>query len=119
MGKNQQTPPQPNISNAMVRTVMIALEVLFKTSGTDVRVHGIQNVPDQPVLYVVNHFTRMETVIMPYVIKKHLGKFPVSLADASFFTGRAGRILSLAGGVSTSDPDRDKILIRALLTGRK
>ena len=117
MGKNQQTPPQPNISNAMVRTVMIALEVLFKTSGTDVRVHGIQNVPDQPVLYVVNHFTRMETVIMPYVIKKHLGKFPVSLADASFFTGRAGRILSLAGGVSTSDPDRDKILIRALLTG--
>lgn len=117
MENNLQTPVQPDISNALIRSIMIALELIFKASGTDVRVHGIQNVPDQPVLYVVNHFTRMETVIMPYIIKKHLGMFPLSLADASFFTGRLGRIMSLVGGISTSNPDRDKILIRALLTG--
>ncbi len=91
MESNLQTPVQPDISNALIRSIMIALELIFKASGTDVRVHGIQNVPDQPVLYVVNHFTRMETVIMPYIIKKHLGMFPLSLADASFLpAGSAG-----------------------------
>lgn len=117
MEKTPRRLPAPDISNTMVRSIMIALEVIFKASGTDVRVHGAQNVPDQPVLYVVNHFTRMETIIMPYVIKKHLGKFPLSLADAAFFTGRLGQIMNRVGGISTADQNRDTILIRALLTG--
>lgn len=107
----------PNISNAMIRSIMVALDVIFKASGTDIRVHGLENVPNQPVLYVVNHFTRMETLIMPYIIKKHIKKYPVSLADSSFFTGRLGEIMARGGAVSTRDPNRDKILIHALLTG--
>ena len=113
--KNEQ-PLILNISNAMIRSIMVAMDVVFKASGTDVRLHGMENVPDQPVLYVVNHFTRMETVIMPYVIKKYIKKYPVSLADSSFFTGKLGEIMNRGGGISTTDPNRDKILIRALLT---
>ncbi len=116
METNNQQQQTLNISNTMIRSMMVALDVIFKASGTDIRVHGIENVPDQPVLYVANHFTRMETIIMPYVIKKYIKKYPVSLADFSFFTGKLGEIMDRGGGISTADPQRDKILIHALLT---
>jgi len=63
-----------NISNAMIETISVTLDVIFKASGTDIRLHGTKDVPDQPVLYVINHFTRMETIMMPYVIKKYIKK---------------------------------------------
>lgn len=113
--KNQQHQTL-NISNAMIRSIMVAMDVVFKASGTDVRVHGTENVPDQPVLYVVNHFTRMETIIMPYVIKKYIKKYPASLADSSLFVGKLGEIMNRGGGISTTDPNRDQILVNALLT---
>lgn len=109
-------PKTLNLSASMIRSIMLALDAVIRISGTDLRVHGLAQVPDQPVLYVVNHFTRMETVLLPYVIKKHVGKYPVSLADQSFFVGRLRDIMIRGGAISTADPDRDKILIRMLLT---
>ena len=105
-----------NISNAMIEAVSVTLDLIFKASGTDIRLHGDQDVPDQPVLYVINHFTRMETIMMPYVIKKYIKKYPISLADNSFFAGKLGEIMNRGGAVSTADPNRDSILINALLT---
>ncbi len=116
MQAKNHAPLTPKISGAMIRSIMLALDVIFRASGADVRVHDAENVPDQPVLYVVNHFTRMETIIMPYIIKKHINKYPLSLADSSLFVGRLGEIMDRCGGISTADPDRDKILIHALLT---
>lgn len=105
-----------NISNAMIETISVTLDVIFKASGTDIRLHGTKDVPDQPVLYVINHFTRMETIMMPYIIKKHIKKYPISLADNSLFVGKLGEILDRCGALSTADPNRDSILINALLT---
>ncbi len=105
-----------NISNRMVETICLSLDMIFKASGTDIRMHGTKDVPDQPVLYVVNHFTRMETIMMPYLIRKHIKKYPISLADNSLFVGKLGEILNKGGAVSTKDPNRDSILINALLT---
>ena len=82
----------------------------------DLRLHGLENVPDHPVLYVINHFTRIETILMPYIIKKNIKKYPVSLADKSFFSGRMGEFMDNVGAISTADPNRNKILINALLT---
>jgi esterase/lipase/1-acyl-sn-glycerol-3-phosphate acyltransferase len=107
-----------SISNAMIETISATLDVIFKASGTDIRMHGTQDVPDQPVLYVVNHFTRMETIMMPYVIKKYIKKYPISLADSSFFVGKLGEIMNRGGAVSTKDPNRDSTLINSLLTDR-
>jgi esterase/lipase/1-acyl-sn-glycerol-3-phosphate acyltransferase len=106
-----------NISNALIKTIEITLDLVFKASRTDIRLQGIERVPDQPVLYVINHFTRLETIFMPYIIKKHIKKYPISLADKSFFTGRMGEFLDRAGAISTEDPDRDTLMINALLTG--
>ena len=105
-----------NISNALIETISVTLDVIFKALGTDIRMHGTKDVPDQPVLYVINHFTRMETIMMPYVIKKYIKKYPISLADNSFFVGKLGEIMNRCGAVSTADPNRDAILINALLT---
>ncbi len=116
MQTKPERPTTLNLSESMIRSIIIALEMVIKVSGTDIRLHGLENVPDSPVLYVVNHFTRMETILLPYVIRKHVGKYPVSLADDSFFSGRLGQIMSRGGAISTADPDRDKILIRMLLT---
>jgi len=105
-----------NISNDLIHVIELAIDNLIEGFGLDIRVHGAENVPDQPVLYVINHFTRTETVLMPYIIKKHIKKYPVSLAHQSFFTGEMGNLMNKVGAVSTADPDRDKIFIKALLT---
>ncbi|HQB93508.1 MAG TPA: alpha/beta fold hydrolase [Smithellaceae bacterium] len=103
------------ISNVLIKTIVASLDVLTRVSGMDIRVHGKENVPDQPVLYVVNHFTRLETVLMPYIIKKTIQKYPLSLADKSFFNGRMGHVMAKLGAISTADLNRDALLIRALL----
>ncbi len=105
------------LSNRMIKTIMVSLDALTQAARMDIRVHGKENVPDQPVLFVVNHFTRMETILMPYIVKKHIKKFPVSLADKGFFGGKMGDFMSRLGAVSTADPQRDTILINSLLTG--
>lgn len=105
-----------NISNTLIKTITITLDTIVKASGTDIRLHGTEVVPDQPVLYVINHFTRMETILMPYIIKKSIKKYPISLADSSFFGGKMGELMDRLGGISTEDPNRDTLLINALLT---
>jgi len=105
-----------NISDSLIQILEASIDTLISVSGMDIRLHGKENVPDQPVLYVINHFTRMETMLMPYMIKKHMKKYPVSLAHESFFSGNMGEFMNNVGAVSTADPNRDKILIRELLT---
>lgn len=105
-----------NISSDLVKILALAIDTLTKASGIDIRLHGIENVPNQPVIFVINHFTRMETVLMPYIIKKNMNKEAVSLAHESFFSGRMKDFLDNVGAVSTADPNRDKILIHELLT---
>ena len=105
-----------NISISLIKTIEVALAALIKVSGTDIRLHGTQNVPDQPVLYVINHFTRLETILMPYIIKKSIKKFPISLAHHSFFSGEMSTFMDKVGAISTIDPNRDKIFINALFT---
>lgn len=105
-----------NISASLVHLIEVALDTLIKTTGTDIRLHGVENVPAQPVLYVINHFTRMETILMPYVIKKNIKRYPISLAHHSFFSGELGTFMDKVGAVSTNDPNRDRIFINALLT---
>jgi esterase/lipase/1-acyl-sn-glycerol-3-phosphate acyltransferase len=105
-----------NISSDLIKILELAIDTLIKAAGIDIRLHGIENVPNQPVIYVINHFTRMETVLMPYIIIKNMNREAVSLAHESFFSGRMKDFLDNVGAVSTADPNRDKILIHELLT---
>jgi esterase/lipase len=91
-----------------------ALERLFKAS---VRVYDVENIPDGVIVFVVNHFTRLETLILPHQIYRLTGKPLMSLAYHGLFTGALGAYLDSLGAVSTKDPNRDKIIIRSLLRG--
>jgi len=102
-------------SRFLANTAVITLDAIFKNSGADIRLHGLDRIPDQPVLYLANHFTRIETTFLPYLIKKHTGRYAHSLADDSFFSGNFGKLIQKLGAVSTADSDRDRILISALL----
>jgi len=104
------------ISPSLIGLIEASLDALIRAVGIDIRLHGLQNIPNEPVTYVINHFTRVETVLMPYLIKKHIGKFPISLAAEMFFDGDKAIWMKKLGAVSTADPERDKIFIKALLT---
>ncbi|MCM0081974.1 alpha/beta fold hydrolase [Geomonas sp. Red32] len=95
---------------------MIAMAEKF--SRLRVHVHGQENIPrDRGVIFVVNHFTRIETLLLPYHIHL-LTHHPVwSLADASFFDGPLSGLLDMMGAISTKSPDRDQVVVKTLLTG--
>jgi len=105
------------LSRFMIKAAKITMDALFKASAADIRVHDIERIPATSVIYVVNHFTRMETAFLPYLIYKHTKKQALSLAHHSFFKGKLESFLHKMGAVSTKDPDRDKVFTNALLTG--
>jgi esterase/lipase/1-acyl-sn-glycerol-3-phosphate acyltransferase len=99
------------------RTTGLAIKTLAGLSKANIRIHQEENIPEGSVIFVVNHFTRIETLLLPYHIHK-LVKIPVwSLADYQFFKGAMGDFLEKVGTVSTKNPHRDLLIIKSLLTG--
>ncbi|NNK86323.1 MAG: glycerol acyltransferase, partial [Desulfobacterales bacterium] len=99
------------------RTTGLALKALAGLSKAKICLHGTENIPDASVIFVINHFTRIETLLMPYHIFK-ITKAPVwSLADYGLFKGALGTFLDMVGAVSTKNPDRDLLIVKSLLTG--
>ncbi len=99
------------------RTTGLAIKTLAGLSKANIRIHEKENIPKGSVIFVVNHFTRIETLLLPYQIHK-LVKTPVwSLADYQFFEGALGTFLEKVGAVSTKNPHRDLLIIKSLLTG--
>lgn len=94
------------------------LDLASKLVKAKVRLHNADVIePDMAVIFVANHFTRLETLLLPYLLHKHTRSEPWSLAAANLFHGRIGQYLKATGSISTEDPDRDKIIIRSLLRG--
>jgi len=95
------------------------LDLATKLIKADVRMHHHETIrDDMAIVFVVNHFTRIETVLIPYEIHRHTGLEVWSLAHASLFQGRIGAYLRSTGNISTEDPDRDKIITSSLLKGK-
>ncbi|MBE0504623.1 MAG: alpha/beta fold hydrolase [Desulfuromonadales bacterium] len=94
-----------------------AIALLENLSRVRVNLHGGENLSAAPTIFVVNHFTRIETLLLPYHIYS-LTQRPVwSLADAALFRGTFGNLLDALGAVSTKAPDRDRLMVKSLLTG--
>jgi esterase/lipase/1-acyl-sn-glycerol-3-phosphate acyltransferase len=94
-----------------------AIRMLSGFSEAEVNLHGTENIPRGSIIFVVNHFTRIETLLMPFHIYQ-LTKVPVwSLADFTLFEGPMRGYLDSVGVVSTKDPHRDLLIVKSLLTG--
>lgn len=97
--------------------VLGSLENIFRDKVT---VSGEENIPkDNPIMFTSNHFTRLETLLLPYFCNKVTGKMARSLADKNLFSGKGGftEYLERTGTLSTDNPNRDQIIVSDLLTG--
>lgn len=106
------------MSSIAVRSTKAVLNVITKLVKADVRLHNAHKIEDDmTIIYVVNHFTRLETLLLPFEIEKATGVNPWSLASAGLFRGKIGSFLRAVGTISTKDPDRDRHIVRSLLCG--
>ncbi len=97
--------------------VLDKLDYIFKDKVT---VSGTENIPkENPIMFTSNHFTRLETLLLPYFCNRYSGKLARSLADKGLFSGKGGftEYLERTGTLSTDNPNRDEIITGDLLTG--
>lgn len=96
----------------------VFLRAMERVLGINIRVSGAEHLAEQPLLFVVNHFTRFETMIIPYVTHRYLPGQLRSLADDALFKGVFGRYLASCGVMSVREPLRNRTIIRDLVTGQ-
>ncbi len=67
-------------------------------SKIKVRTHGQELIPQGSIIFVVNHFTRIETLLLPYHLYSHTHVPVWSLADHSLFEGPLSGFLEKVRG---------------------
>lgn len=98
-------------------TTGLLIKLLSRLTRASIVVHGKENIPTGSTIFVMNHFTRLETMLLPAYIYKLTGKPAWSLAASSLFHGGLGKFLDMMGAVSIADPKRDELIVKSLLTG--
>jgi 1-acyl-sn-glycerol-3-phosphate acyltransferase len=76
------------------------MTVLKRLLGLKLRVSGTENIDNRTTLFVANHFTRVETFLIPHVIYEYAGRQVRSLGTHSVFKGLFGRYFEALGGAS-------------------
>lgn len=87
-------------------------------SKASIRIKGRENIPKGGVIFCANHFTRIETIFLPYHIHAITQKQVWSLAAKELFEVPVLEgFLRKLGAVSTDDPHRDDLILKTLLSG--
>lgn len=95
------------------------LKLVEKILSTNIEIKGIENIPmNNPKIFVANHFTRVEALIVPYALYNLTKKKVGVIADDSIFE-YFGDILKDLGALPKSTPNRNNIILSDILTARK
>ena len=100
------------------KSTELTIRMLERILKANIKVEGLDNLNGHPTLFVINHFTRAETVIIPYVLHKYTSNYVHSLASHHLFKGKLGELLNSLGVVSTGEADRDRKIIGDLMSKR-
>lgn len=87
-------------------------------SKANIKIFGKENIPDGSIIFTANHFTRIETIFLPYHIFNITDKKVYSLATAELFDiPYLKGLIDTLGATSTKDPQRNELILRTLLSG--
>ncbi|MGA1940835.1 alpha/beta fold hydrolase [Arcobacter sp. YIC-310] len=104
----------------LINTNGYILSLLEKILDANVQIKGIENIPrNNPRIFVANHFTRTEAMLVPYTMYNLTGKKVGVIADDSLFKTYFGDFLSNLGAMKKSDPLRNNHIIGDLVTSCK
>lgn len=96
------------------------LSLLEKILDANIEVKGIENIPlSNPKMFVANHFTRIEAMLVPYTLYNITNKKVGVIADDSIFKGFFGTFLTNLGAMKKSEPNRNEHIIGDLITSCK
>ena len=94
----------------------LAIGLIRKLSGANITISG-EKLPESPILFVANHFTRFETFVVPHMLYEKYDRPSRSLADDSVFVGVLGKFMLWVGTISNKTKNRDCIIVEDLLSG--
>lgn len=95
------------------------LKFIEKILSTNIEIKGSENIPlDKSKIFVANHFTRIEALIVPYALYNITQRKVGVIADDSIFQ-YFGTILKDLGALPKSTPNRNNIILSDLLQGTK
>jgi len=97
-----------------------ALSVLEKILDANIEIKGIENIPkNHPKIFVANHFTRTEALLVPFAMYNITNKKVGVIADDMLFKTPIGSLLNKLGAIKKSEPYRNNIILGDLLTSSK
>ncbi len=107
-------------SDLLINTNGYVLSLLEKILNANIEIKGIENIPvDNPKMFVANHFTRTEAMLVPYTLYNLTGKKVGVIADDSLFKSYFGDFLKNLGAMKKSEANRNEHITGDLITSCK
>ena len=95
-------------NDLLINTNGYVLSLLEKILDANIEVIGAENIPkNNPKMFVANHFTRTEAMLVPYTLYNITNKKVGVIAADSLFKSFFGDFLENLGALKTSAPNRN------------
>ena len=119
MNTQQIVPQLPPINKRAHTITRFILRQLERNLDVQIRVHGLTTpFARGGGIVVANHFTRLETFVIPFVLYREVQIIVRVLAAPMFFTNHVfGEYLAGIGALSTNYPHKYELIARDILRG--